>query len=243
VRTPSDFGVRAEPPTHPELLDWLAKRFVEGGWSVKKLHKLIMLSATYQQSSNAECGIRNADSNPKSEIRNPNSGDPENRLLARQNRRRLDFEAMRDSMLAASGQLDPTVGGRPVDLFKSPYTKRRTVYGFIDRQNLPGTFRTFDFAIPDTHSPQRFQTTVPQQALYLMNNPFVAEQAKAVVARSEVARAADAGERIGQLYRVLFGRPPTADERDLGRTFVAGGGSWENYAQVLLLSNEFAFVD
>src|SRR5207248_692920 len=154
VRTPSDFGVRSDPPSHPELLDWLARRFVQDGWSVKRLHKTIMLSATYQQASTGPAELYGLD--------------PDNRLLARQNRRRLDFESMRDSVLSAAGRLDPALGGRSVDLFKAPFSTRRTVYGFIDRQNLPGTMRAFDMASPDQHSPQRFQTTVPTQSLFLM---------------------------------------------------------------------------
>ena len=264
VRTPSDFGVRSDPPTHPELLDYLAKRFTEGGWSVKKLHKLIMLSATYQQASqvrSSERGVRSEAPNPAiagvvgcwiftphSALRTPHLEDPDNRLLARQNRRRLDFEGLRDSMLLSAGRLDRTLGGRPVNLFKAPFPARRTVYGFIDRQNLPGTFRVFDVASPDQHSPQRFQTTVPQQALFLMNSPFVAEQAKALANRPEVTSAKGSDGKITKLYRAALGRNPTADEMALGRGFVGaeqGGasGQWEQYAQVLLLSNEFAFVD
>lgn len=239
VRTPSDFGVRSDPPTHPELLDWLAKRFVEDGWSVKALHRRMVLSAAYRQAADPRPDLTKID--------------PENRLLGRQNRRRLDFEALRDAMLQASGKLDTTVGGRPVDLFKAPFPARRTVYGFIDRQNLPGTFRAFDFASPDTHSPQRHQTTVPQQALFLMNSPFVAEQAKAVAARPEVTAAADVPGKATAIYRAVLGRDPTAAELELAAAFAeesaaakpAAGqlGVAEQFAQVLLLCNEFAFVD
>ncbi|MBX9628562.1 MAG: PSD1 and planctomycete cytochrome C domain-containing protein [Gemmataceae bacterium] len=230
VRTPSDLGVRSDPPTHPELLDWLAGRFVADGWSLKKLHKLVMLSATYRQ------------------VSLPATTDPENKLLARQNRRRLDFEALRDSLLVAAGRLDLTPGGKPVDLFKAPYPTRRTVYGLLDRSNLPGTFRVFDVASHDQHSPQRFQTTVPPQALYLLNSPFVAEQARAAAARPAVAGAKSDGEKVVALYRAVLGRSPTAEERALGVEFVAGGGAgdfgpWPQLAQVLMLSNEFAFVD
>ena len=266
VRTPSDFGVRSDPPTHPELLDWLAKRFVTDGWSVKRLHKLVMLSATYQQASamrNAELGRRTeipvgptaALSGfpvliPHSEFRIPHSDDPDNRMLAHQNRRRLDFEAMRDSLLAASGKLDRTVGGRAVDLFKAPFPTRRSVYGVTDRTSFPGTLRAFDVASPDQHSPQRFQTTVPQQALFLLNSPFVAEQAKALAARPDVTASKHPGEKVVALYRAALGRDPTPGELALGRAFVADGdkpgeafGVWEQFAQVLFLSNEFAFVD
>jgi mono/diheme cytochrome c family protein len=237
VGTPSDFGVRSDPPTHPELLDYLADRFVKDGWSVKQLHRLILLSDTYRQ--------RSDDRTDGEKI------DPENRLVWRFNRQRLDLEAMRDSMLAVAGRLDETVGGPAVDLFAQPSVPRRTVYGFIDRQNLPGLFRTFDFASPDTHAPQRYTTTVPQQALFLMNSPFAVQQVKALAARSDVAGLSQPELRIDALYRLLFGRPPTAEEVDMGVRFVGEARAapetkltpWEQYAQVLLLANEFAFVD
>ncbi len=235
VRTPSDFGLRSDPPTHPELLDYLATQFVKEGWSIKRLHKRIMLSATYQQSS-AVSGEQY-------------KNDPENRLLSHQNRRRLDFEAMRDALLAASGKLDAASGGKPIDLFKAPFSTRRTVYGLLDRTNLPGTFRVFDVASPDTHSPQRFQTTVPQQALFLLNSPFVQEQAKTLAARKEVVEAKTPQAKVTALYRVALGRSPTKDELALATEFVTDDdpksmfGRWPQLAQVLLLNNEFAFVD
>jgi len=239
VRTPSDFGVRSDPPTHPELLDWLTKRFIEDGWSLKKLHKRLLLSATYQQASLTPAAGFQAD--------------PENRWLAHQNRRRLDFEGMRDSLLVASGQLDPKLYGRSLDLFAQPFTKRRSVYASIDRQNLPGTFRAFDLASPEQHTAQRFQTTVPQQALYLMNNTFVAERARAVVAREEVAKVPDSTAKAMAIYRAILSRNPTTDEATLAVAFVQEAGkvkptgnqlaAWEQFAQVLLLSNEFLFVD
>src|SRR5438270_7976500 len=114
-------------------------------------------------------------------------------------------------MLAVAGRLDVTVGGPAVDLLKEPYVPRRTVYGFIDRQNLPGLYRTFDFASPDTHAPQRYTTTVPQQALFLMNSPFAVQQAKAVAARLEVTGEPDARRRVDALYRLLCARPATDD--------------------------------
>ena len=236
VRTPGDFGVKGDEPTHPELLDFLAHRFMDGGWSLKGLHRLIMLSSTYQQSS----AIR-----PELAER-----DPENRLLWRYNRRRLDFEAMRDSLLMAAGQLDLKMGGKAVELTTPPYAQRRAVYGFIDRQNLPGVFRTFDFASPDTTSPQRYVTTVPQQALFMLNSPFVVERARAVA--GSLQQEPD-GDRVQRLYTRLFARP--AEEREVaeGLRFVAGQAAkadgatgltpWEKYAQVLLATNEFVFVD
>lgn len=280
VNTPSDFGVRCEPPTHPELLDWLAATFMSTGqlvnwsmgksvdqltnlpidfygcgWSVKKLIRLILLSSTYQQSS----------LNPHHSTL---TKDPDNALLSRMNRRRLDFEAMRDALLWVSGQLDVTIGGKSEDITKPPFSKRRTIYGYIDRQNLPNLFRTFDFASPDTHAPQRFTTTVPQQALFLMNSPFVIEQARALVNRKEVAAGLTPAERIQALYRLLYQRDATPDEVTLGLRFLEAAEpemptpkatdvieskaenntaqrltAWEKYTQVLLLANEFIFVD
>jgi mono/diheme cytochrome c family protein len=239
VRTPSDFGVRSDPPTHPELLDWLARRFVADAWSIKKLHKLLMTSAVYRQASGDVPAYREAD--------------PENRLLWRMNRKRLEFEALRDSLLAVTGEIDLAVGGRPVPMSTNPtikqrmdaetirnegggdptqeaFSRRRSIYLFIDRQNLPGTFRAFDFAGPDTHSPQRFQTTVPQQALFLMNSPFVLEQAAKVAARPDVSAAKDPAGRVGAMYRALYGRAPAKEELETGLRFVeeetrrSGGG-------------------
>jgi hypothetical protein len=152
-----------------------------------------------------------------------------------------------------SGRLDLTIGGPAVDLTKAPFTTRRTVYGFIDRQNLPGLFRTFDFASPDSSSPQRHATTVPQQALFLMNSPFVVEQARAFVKRPEVTSAREPEKRIEQMYRLAYGRAPDKEELALGLRFLEAAqrekaeaealSPWEKYAQVLLLTNEFVFVD
>jgi Protein of unknown function (DUF1553)/Protein of unknown function (DUF1549)/Planctomycete cytochrome C len=232
VLSPSNFGLRSEPPSHPELLDYLATRFMAEGWSIKKLHRQILLSQAYQQSSgDQEAGRR---------------VDPENRLLWNFPRQRLDFEALRDSLLFVSGKLDLKMGGAAVDITTTPFSGRRTIYGFIDRQNLPGLFRTFDFASPDTSSPQRFQTTVPQQALFLLNSPFVLEQARSLMQRAEVKASMNAGEKIGKLYQLLYGRNPTADETRLGERFLAADSqdaAWERYAQALLLANEFVFVD
>ena len=197
VRTPSDFGTRGEAPSHPELLDGLAVRFVEEGGSTKKLLKRVVMSAAYRRSS----------------LGTPSALDPENRLLARQNRRRLDLEATRDSLLAAAGRLDLAMGGRSVVLETAPFSARRTVYGWIDRLNLANLYKTFDFALPDMHSPQRHVTTVPLQALFLMNSPFALEQARALAARVPA-------NDLDGLYRAALGRGPTSDERRLCREFL-----------------------
>ena len=235
VRTPGDFGVRTEEPVQHDLLDYLAVSLVEHGWSTKNLHRLIVLSATYQQSSEAPTATLAAD--------------PENELLSRMNRQRLDFEALRDTLLAVAGKLDGTVGGLPVDLESEPFTTRRTIYGLIDRQNLPAMFRTFDFSNPDTSSQRRFHTTVPQQALFLMNSSFVVEQARALAHHAETSGGENCDKKIEELYRLLLQRPPAENELELGKRFLerkTSEGSLsplERYAQVLLLSNELVFVD
>lgn len=235
VRTPSDFGLRSDPPVHPELLDWLAGEFVRSGWSIKTMHRMICSSATYQQS-----GHDRSESTAK---------DSENRLLSRFPRQRLELESLRDSMLLVSGLLDVKVGGPSIDSTREPFSHRRTVYGYIERQNLPGMFRTFDFANPDTHSPQRFSTTVPQQALFLMNSKFVSHIAKSIVQRPEVSWTVDPNERIESLYRLLFQRSPRPDELHRCRRFLDGmptsnqPSAWEQFAQALLMINEFAFVE
>jgi mono/diheme cytochrome c family protein len=233
VGTPGDFGLRSEPPTHPELLDHLASTFRDGGWSIKALHRRIMLSSTYQQASDDRAEGHRVD--------------PENVLLWRMNRRRLDFEALRDALLAASGRLDRTIGGPSIKEIAAPSSTRRTLYGFIDRLNLPGLYRTFDFPDPNATSPRRDQTTVAPQALFLMNHPFVIEAARALLKRPEIARETEVGVRIERVYHRLLGRKPDADEVALARGFVerscTATGQWEQYCQALLLSNEFAFVD
>ena len=236
VRTPGDFGVRSEAPAQPELLDYLAARLVEDGWSLKKLHRLIMLSATYQQGSDDRADYQRTD--------------PDNQLLWRMNRQRLDFEAMRDALLAASGRLDLTAGGRAADV----ESDRRTVYASIDRQNLPGVFRTFDFASPDAMTPQRFHTVGPQQALFMMNSAFVAAQARSLAALPEFFRLTSDGDRLQFFYRRILARAAEPDEVRAGLEFVSGAApgavekaprlnAWEKFAQVLLASNEFVFVD
>lgn len=206
VRTPSDFGFRGDPPTHPELLDYLAVKFVESGWSLKKLHRLIMMSAAYRQAS--------ADNESARKL------DPENLLLWRMNRRRLEIESVRDSMLAAAGRLDLTSGGVPFALTAEPFVPRRSVYGFIERGRVPAMLNAFDFAPPDQHAPMRFVTTVPQQALFYLNSPFVAEQARHLATRADAPSPA---ARIQKLYRFVFGRAPEARELQAGLKFLTDG--------------------
>jgi hypothetical protein len=205
VGSPSDFGARGDAPTHPELLDLLARQFIADGWSLKKLHRWIMLSAVYQQSSDDNAAARQVD--------------PDNRLLWRMNRHRLSFEETRDSLLAISGRLDETMGGRPEDLVKAG-ARRRTVYGVIDRISLPGFYRYFDFPSADCHVPERHETIIPQQALFMMNNSFVMDQAYALAHRANIESLTSPAERIEALYRVAYGRPPTAEELSLGLQFI-----------------------
>lgn len=211
VDTTSDFGVRSDAPSHPALLDHLARRFMDDGWSIKKLQRAIVLSAVYQQGSTAR-----EDALAK---------DPENRLLWRQNRQRLDFESMRDALLAVSGKLDPFVGGESLNIEQEPFSGRRTLYARIERQNLPTIFRTFDFAVPDTHSPKRFRTTVPQQALFMLNSPFMIEQARALAARRPVAEAAGEEDRIAALYQLALQRAPADEEITSAKLFVDTQGT------------------
>jgi len=239
VSTPSDFGARSTPPSHPELLDDLTARFQEAGWSLKNLHRLILLSSAYRQAS--------ADRPECREV------DPENRLLWRVNRRRLDFEAMRDTLLAVSGRLDPAMGGKPVDVSGDPKNGRRTVYGLVDRQSLPAVFRAFDFANPDLSAERRALTTVPQQALFSMNAPLVVEQAVALVSRPEVARQAASDGKIQGLYRLILARSASPDEVHLAQGFLDARDDafaaqpkldrLAQLAQVLMMTNEMMFVD
>lgn len=229
VRTASDFGARSDPPSHPELLDHLAATLMRDGWSLKELHRSIMLSAAYRQQSLDRPECRGAD--------------PENRLLWRMNRRRLEFEPMRDAMLFVAGRLDPALNGRPVNIEEQPYPNRRTVYALVDRNNLPGLFRTFDFPTPDTSSPERPVTAVPQQVLYGMNSPFVQEMAASIAARPEL-QSASSEQRLALLFRLVLGREPDAIQGALLDQYLAAHPEGlAEIAQALLLTNEFLFVD
>jgi len=242
VRTPSDFGVRSDPPTHPELLDYLAYRFMESDWSVKSLHKLMMLSATYQQSSQRSQKAALIDS--------------DNRLLWKRAPQRLGFEPMRDSLLFVSGQLSEDRGGKSYLIDQLPTNPRRTVYSFVDRNNLPNVFRTFDFANVESSTAQRPYTTVPQQALFAMNSPLLIEQSGLLVkdlGLEKISTEKSVDAAIETLYQRVLSRKPTADEIELGKNFLihhrdqiktpAQMSGWEKYAQVLCTSNEFMFVD
>ena len=225
VRTPNDFGVHSEKPSHPELLDYLAWTFIEDKWSIKTMHRRMMFSSAYQQSSEE----------------NPRYGqiDPGNRLLFRMNRRRLDFEALRDTILFIGGRIDLTVGGPGVALDSVPYSERRTVYGFVDRGKLSGMQRAFDFASPDLCVGKRDITTVPQQALFLMNSPLVFEQAFNLVRRPDFTVLTKSADRVKLLYRLVYQRAPTETELKLSLNYVGiedlmptvsavGNSQWES---------------
>jgi hypothetical protein len=232
VRTPSNFGRRGEPPTHPELLDWLARRFVESGWSVKALHRLIMGSAAYQRSSQAPAQLLDAD--------------PENRLWGRMNRRRLEAEELHDSLLALAGRLNDQPGG-PAE--SDPATPRRLIYLGTSRGDRSDFGSVFDRANSALHVDRRTISTVAPQALYLMNHPWIMEQARGLARRPDVA-VADPAQRIAILHLLVYGRPATDDEIVLGHGLIAAApqdpdpeAPWDLYAQALILTNEFLFVD
>lgn len=230
VATPSDFGLRSDPPVHPELLDTLAASLIKNQWSTKQIIRSIIMSKVYRQSSDQPASW---------------SRDPENKLLARMNRKRLEWEPMRDSILAVSGKLDDTLGGPSVDLFRKS-ANRRSLYAFIDRQNLPQIFRTFDVAIPDTHSPSRFTTTVPQQTLYFMNSTFLADQARAVLELPEIKNQTDPTERIHRCYRRCLARDAQQDEVQLALKYLGtqpDDKTWQRFVHALYMTNEFIFVD
>jgi len=243
VATPSNFGAMGDRPSHPELLDYLASRFMASGWSIKALHRDIMLSATYQLSS-----VHDADNARL---------DPDNRWLWRMNRRRLEVEPFRDALLAVAGNLDAKIGGPPVDL-SSDANRRRTLYGAVSRHNLDPLLRLFDFPDPNLTSDRRAVTTVPLQQLFVLNSEFIVRQARALAARLAADREKDDAERICKMFQVVYGRLPNPREAEIGIRFLKSANAtasrdtqraksplsaWQEYAQVLLTTNEFLFVD
>jgi Protein of unknown function (DUF1553)/Protein of unknown function (DUF1549)/Planctomycete cytochrome C len=210
VRTPDDLGTQSEKPTHQELLDYLSVYLMDHNWSLKSLHKLIMLSAVYQESSATTLAYE--------------AIDPDNRLLWRANVRRLDFEAMRDSLLVISGKLDGTMFGQPVNLTDEPYSYRRSIYGYVDRGNLPELMQSFDFSNPSMPNSKRSTTVVPQQALFLMNSPMAIDVARSVMGRVDATEKAmredNTRHKIYYIYRIVFQRAPHADETEKGVQFI-----------------------
>ncbi len=249
VTTPSNFGRQGTPPTHPKLLDDLAARFVatartspnpslanrgESAWSLKWLHREIMLSATYRQASRHDTKKAKTD--------------PDNRWLWRMNRKRLEIESWRDAMLAVTGRLDLRIGGAPFDL-TAPSATRRTIYGKVHRRDVNNMLRIFDFPDPTGHSPKREITTTPLQQLFVLNSEFMQLQATTLATRvradTNITR-----DRVRRAYQLLFGSDPSDDQLQLAHRFLNHSADqqlsdkdWNEYLHVLLGSNAFAFVD
>jgi cytochrome c553 len=236
VDTPSNFGTTGALPSHPALFDDLVARFVEHGWSLKWLHREIVMSAAYQQSSRFDAARF--------------AVDPDNCLLWRTNRRRLDVESWRDAMLAAAGRLDLALGGSDCSLDDAS-NNRRTLYGTVKRRELHAMLRLNDFPDPTTHNASRDLTTTPLQQLFVLNSPFMQQQSAALAERVRREVPDDVPGQVRRVYKLLYGREPTDRQMQLAREFFAPGASdpaslgelWKQYAQALLGSNESAFVD
>ena len=229
VENPSDFGLQTKRPVQLELLDFLADFFLRSGWRTKPLHELIISSRAYQRSAHV----------PQTEaMKRQLSRDPTNEFYWRANRRRLDFEQMRDTLLAVSGQLDDSMYGRPA-LITDEGNLRRTVYSFVERQNIPAIVQTFDFANADTSTARRAMTMVPQQALFAMNSPFMLARASQLAKRVATS---DVPEQVLQLFMLVLGRQPSPSELDQCLQF-RHTGSIEHLSQVMLMSNELMFID
>ena len=268
--------MRSDPPTHPELLDWLAAEFVSRSWSVtdepggrgdkgtretgdkgkedssdsflpsspaplvplssspwslKRLHRLVLSSRVYQQTSQPPNGL---------------DADPDNRWLSHANRRRLDFEATRDALLFVTGRLDDRIGGSSQSMLDGGFQPRRTLYAFLDRLDPPGLLSVFDFPSPAATSASRDTTTVSPQALFLMNGSLTATAADLVTQRLDVTREDETLSRVRQITRILFSREPKTAEERLAAEFLGvkpSPAAWQQFVHALLLTNEFLFVD
>jgi len=253
VRTPDNFGRMGQRPTHPELLDWLASRFVESGWSIKSLHRDIVLSNAYQMSSNASAEAA--------------AKDPENRLWSRFQRRRLAVEEIRDGLLAVDGTIDYQMGGTLQKGFGTDgensqdrmsinpdKQKRRTVYLPLRRANLPTLLNLFDFGDATTMSGTRTRTNVAPQALFMMNSEFLSERSAKVAASLLAGANRQSREILESVYLRTLNRRPAAEELDAGLTYVASFqqkfsgpdaeiAAWRSMIRVLLASNDFIYVD
>ena len=256
VRTTDNFGLLGEAPSHPELLDWLAWRFVADGWSVKSLHRLILNSSTYQQGSS-----------PTAELA---ARDPENRLLGRANVRRLDAEEVRDAMLAVSGQLDSTIGGTLLKVKNRGYlfdhtsidltdytSRRRSLYLPVIRNNVFDLFQLLDFPDPAVPNSDRATTTVPTQALMMLNSDFVMQSATDFAGRL-LAEPGDDDQRIALLYAIAYGREVTVEERQTNQAFLAEvekalatsepdaakrrRQAWNVLCQLIVAASEFVYL-
>lgn len=243
VRSPSNFGLRADQPTHPEMLDYLASRLIHDGWSLKRMHRLIMNSATYQMASDIDF--------PESQ--HYAQQDPENRLLWRRTRRRLEAEPVRDSVLFVGGGLNTQLGGKAPDV----NANRRAVYLPINRASLYEMFSTFDYVETANHIEQRPTTTVPHQALFLLNSPIVHQQAIAA-AKQVIAGYEATEERIAAMFRMLYARPPSEAELARSLSFIATAETelesvtdssqrvvqtWSALCRSMIAANEFLYID
>jgi Protein of unknown function (DUF1553) len=206
---------------------------------MKWLHREILLSATYQQAVGGQWSVVSGQY-----AKNPQAIDPDNKLLWRANRRRLDVEAWRDAMLAVTGTLDRRVGGPALDL-GDPNNRRRTLYGVVKRRELSDLLRLHDFPDPTAHSASRVPTTTPLQQLYTLNGPLLQQQSVALTKRLHAEAPGSTADRVRRAYSLLYGRPSSAREMELAVEFLtpATESAWQQYAQVLLGSNEFLFVD
>ena len=233
MRSPSNFGLQSEAPIHQELLDWLTRRLVDDGWSLKRMHRMIMLSNTYQMRSDlADCSEE----------------DPENEYLSHQNRRRLEIEPLRDAIHVAGDSLDRTFGGSPVDA-DAP---RQSVYLLINRAALLDLFSTFDYVETANHIEQRPVTTVPNQALFLLNSKLVHEQAERLSASMLDHERDD--DRITRLWMTLYGHPPTAADIGYCQEFIEDAAqrlpegasprqAWSGLCRTLIAGSLFNYVD
>lgn len=245
VGTPNNFGRQGAPPSHPQLLDWLASEFVSGGWSVKRMHRLIMLSSVYRLDSSSDS--------------EHTATDPENRWLWRTNRRRLDAESLRDAVLAVAGTLNTKMGGRPVlpplseeerlgmwdrddwpESLDPSEHERRSVYIFAKRQFPYPMFKTFDAPDPAVSCGRRAVTTVAPQALTLLNSEFMLRSARALAQRLEADPTAE--QMVDRAWDLAFSRPPEADEREHALEMLARAGS-EEFSLMLFNLNEFVYID
>ncbi|WP_256200435.1 DUF1553 domain-containing protein [Verrucomicrobium spinosum] len=230
VATTNNFGKLGTPPSHPELLDWLAHRFMDNGWSIKAMHRLICTSAAYQQTS-----IPGAEA-----LRL----DPDNALFTRQHRIKLTAEELRDTLLVAGGSLDRTIGGISVKDLQIP---RRTLYLTAVRSDRSSFRMLFDGADPNTVVEARNDSVVAPQALWLLNHPFAMDQASKLAQRLPLEAKQDPANGITWLYRELFSRTPSVAEINLAAQLIGGDqatpASWEILCHALMCSNEFLFVD
>jgi len=250
VRSPSNFGVRGAVPTHPELLDWLAVQFIEKGWSVKALHRAVLTSEAWMQSVRQDAVAAERD--------------PNNELLWRQNRRRVEAEVIRDTLLAVAGQLDPALGGSLLGTSNRGYVTndqsrdgadysapRRSLYLPIIRNAMYPFFGVFDYGDPSVHIEERPTTTVATQALFLMNSPLAVESAAALARRIGVEAGVEPEARVRRLYELAYGRAAEAEEIRDALEYVAASAreargtevAWSRLCQAVLASNELVFVD